>query len=113
MSTRQLYAPHILALQIDASSIELPGNDTIIGRTGHPSEAQPDVNLDQFDAQEEGVSRRHIRLRRADTLVFVTDLGSTNGTQLNGERLKPDVEYPLRDGDQLKLGNLKVTVLFR
>ena len=36
-----------------------------------------------------GVSRRHARVRIADDEATVEDLGSTNGTRLNGKRLEP------------------------
>jgi pSer/pThr/pTyr-binding forkhead associated (FHA) protein len=40
----------------------------------------------------------------------VEDLGSTNGTLLNGERLSPYIPEILKDGDQLQLGKLLIEV---
>ena len=54
------------------------------------------------------VSREHTRIRRDGRRWFVDDLGSTNGTWLNGERLIGSL--PLLDGDSLKVGD--VTFIF-
>jgi pSer/pThr/pTyr-binding forkhead associated (FHA) protein len=51
------------------------------------------------------VSRRHARIeKRADAWVL-TDLGSTNFTRVNGERLRRERE--LQDGDQLTFGRAR------
>lgn len=54
----------------------------------------------QIDAP--GISRRHARLTIQGSEAFLEDLGSTNGTFVNGEK----VEKPrrLRNGDQIRLG---------
>lgn len=51
---------------------------------------------------EDLVSRRHAELRRDGERWFVRDLGSTNGTRVNGVRVIEDVE--VRPGDRLSLG---------
>ena len=48
------------------------------------------------------VSREHARIQRQGRRMFLEDLGSTNGTFLNDERLLDRVE--LRDGDQISIG---------
>jgi hypothetical protein len=52
------------------------------------------------------VSRHHAQLRYRQRRFWVTDLGSTNGTFVNGERVN---ESALRDGDVLSLGGLELT----
>jgi DNA-binding response OmpR family regulator len=54
------------------------------------------------------VSREHARLRREGWRVILEDLGSTNGTFLNGERVLNPVE--LRDEDRIRIGD--VTFVF-
>lgn len=49
------------------------------------------------------VSRRHCSLVLVEGLVVVTDLGSTNGTFLNGERLQAPAT--LRDGAEIRVGS--------
>ena len=60
-----------------------------------------------------GLSRRHARIRRVDAGYEVIDLGSTNGTWVNGERLTPNQAYPLASGSQLRLGRMRFFVLYR
>jgi hypothetical protein len=51
------------------------------------------------------VSRRHAQLRRVDETWLLRDLGSSNGTRLNGMRVTEEVE--VRPGDQLSLGGVR------
>lgn len=49
-------------------------------------------------------SRRHARLDREENYLFVTDLGSRNGTFINDTQLIPHKVYALSDKDELRLG---------
>jgi len=60
-----------------------------------------------------GVSRRHAVMRRTEHGYAVLDLGSANGTWLNDERLVPHKAYPLTSGSHLRLGNMRLFVLYR
>jgi pSer/pThr/pTyr-binding forkhead associated (FHA) protein len=51
------------------------------------------------------VSRRHAEIRRRGSDVVVYDLGSTNGTRVNGVRVK---EQLLNDGDEIEVGTSTV-----
>lgn len=57
--------------------------------------------------QDSSVSRKHIILRRLDGGWTVTDLGSGNGTIINGEQISD--ETPLANGDIITLGDTEVT----
>lgn len=52
-------------------------------------------------------SREHAIIRQEGRKLILEDLGSTNGTYLNGERLQHTVQ--LRDGDQIKVGDVAFT----
>ena len=52
------------------------------------------------------LSRLHCRLSATDAGLTVEDLQSTNGTYVNGERVR---QAPLRDGDRLRLGRYEMT----
>ncbi|MFJ4845096.1 FHA domain-containing protein [Streptomyces sp. NPDC088733] len=54
----------------------------------------------------EGISRRHAAMNRAGSHVVLADLGSTNGTFLNGDRLM--APRPLRDGDLMRIGHVEL-----
>jgi pSer/pThr/pTyr-binding forkhead associated (FHA) protein len=53
------------------------------------------------------LSRRHARIVVAGGETTVEDLGSKNGTQVNGQRIKQPVA--LKDSDEIQVGSLKLT----
>jgi pSer/pThr/pTyr-binding forkhead associated (FHA) protein len=64
----------------------------------------PECELAVADA---GVSRRHAEVRRgADNTWVVSDLGSTNGTKVNGLRIS--AARRLEDGDEITVGSTSV-----
>ncbi len=87
------------------------GEDCVLGRTH--KETVPDIDLAPFKAIEHGVSRRHARLTRQSLTVMVQDLGSVNGTFLNGTRLVPFQPRVLRNEDELILGRLALRISFQ
>ena len=56
---------------------------------------------------EESVSDSHAKLQRRDSVWYVIDLGSTNGTYVAGRRI--DAEVPLGQTAELRLGGVKLT----
>jgi diguanylate cyclase (GGDEF)-like protein len=63
---------------------------------------------------EHSISRHHALVRvNPDGPVTLTDLGSTNGTFLNGQRIDPDLPVPLEDGDRIRVGSLVVVKYVR
>lgn len=55
--------------------------------------------------QEQGISRRHARLQSGPQGWTITDLGSTNGTFVNGRRLAPQQDHALHTGDRITIGS--------
>lgn len=72
----------------------------VVGRSSHA-----EVGL--LDPE---VSRRHARLEFARGVVYLTDLGSSNGTFLNGKRIKNE-GIEVRAGDDIDVGNSRLTVV--
>jgi hypothetical protein len=58
------------------------------------------------------VSRQHARVEVRDKQLFVTDLGSFNGTAVNGMDCPTEVATPVNDGDALRIGTAEFTVHF-
>ena len=71
-------------------------------------------NSDAVDIKLENrfVSRRHFQVRFESDVFYISDLGSTNGTYLNGNKLNPNEEQILRDGDMVGLGVDEVLLVF-
>lgn len=86
----------------------------IIGRTdpGTPP-GFVDIDLALHGAHTLGVSRRHARIFLNQEVWMLEDLGSTNGTYINGRRMYPDQHYILQHGDQIQFGKLVTQVYFR
>jgi len=53
------------------------------------------------------ISREHAQIRRDGWRIFLEDLGSTNGTYLNNERILEPMQ--LRDGDRIQVGDVLFT----
>ena len=84
-----------------------------IGRLSEGQTVMPDIDLTPYGAYENGVSRLHAVLKKSENLVNIMDLGSSNGTYLDGERLTPEREYPLKNGNIIAIGKLKLQFLIQ
>ncbi len=83
-----------------------------LGRLDPVANIYPEVDLSNDNGLEFGVSRQHLRIVRRIEGVFIEDLGSINGSFINGQKLAPYQPEPLMDGDIIRLGRLDVEVSF-
>jgi hypothetical protein len=83
-----------------------------LGRISEGQPIMPDVDLTPFNAYANGVSRLHAVLKQGSESAVIMDLGSSNGTYVNGNRLTSHVEEPINHGDVVHLGKLKIQLLF-
>lgn len=85
--------------------------ESLIGRMDPNRGIRPEVDLSKYDPAAR-VSRRHARIIAHGNQYFIEDLGSANGTVLNGSvklvKGKPQV---LASGDELKLGETTLKFL--
>jgi|APSaa5957512622_1039677.scaffolds.fasta_scaffold05446_2 pSer/pThr/pTyr-binding forkhead associated (FHA) protein len=88
-------------------------NEFTMGRVSDGQTIMPDIDLTPYQAYENGVSRLHAVLKKSKERVIIMDLGSSNGTYVNGVRLKPENEYPLSHGNIISLGKLKIQFLMQ
>jgi hypothetical protein len=65
----------------------------------------------QMRAKSDAISRRHCAILLRTSRVTVRDLGSRNGTYVNGARI--DGEHPLADGDVLQVGPLEFMLVIQ
>ena len=54
------------------------------------------------------VSSRHFRIRQQDGRFFVEDVGSTNGTLLNGQAMEAHIPQSLTPDDRIQVGTLEI-----
>jgi hypothetical protein len=56
------------------------------------------------------VSSRHFRIRQQEGRFFVEDVGSTNGTLLNGQPIEAHIPQPITPDDAIQLGSLEIRI---
>jgi len=79
-------------------SLNRPQN--LIGRRSERRSTFPEITLG-----DPGVSHRHaVIIREPDGSLIIMDVGSSNGTQINGQDVAPGVRIPLCDGDEIVIG---------
>ena len=81
-----------------------------IGRLDPATATFPDIDLTNDEALEKGVSRRHAKITRKGTELYLEDLGSVNGTLLNGKRLTPYLPHALSNRDEIRIGRLLMRI---
>ena len=59
------------------------------------------------------ISRKHFELSRSHEGYFITDHNSSNGTELNGEKIEPQIPHQIRSGDIIQIKNIKITFEIR
>lgn len=84
----------------------------VLGRSNVDAD-ETHFDLTPYGALDRGVSRQHARIHMDDGRLFVTDLGSTNGTYLAGKRLEPHFPTRIGTGDPLMLARLPIQILFK
>src|SRR5512137_44667 len=80
-------------------------NGPLKGRTFELHDAVITVGRDPTETVQvldQGVSRQHARIYRAGEMCFIRDLGSTNGTFVNDQRVQEEL---LRSGDVIRIGS--------
>jgi CRP-like cAMP-binding protein len=83
--------------------------EALIGRFDSVTGMHPEVDLSGED-QSRNISRRHARLLIKDSQYFIAEeIGTMNGTYLNGRKLANGVLTPIQDGDELTLCRLALT----
>jgi two-component system, cell cycle response regulator len=85
----------VLAGSAVGEMYKISKDETIIGRG----------SMADIQVIDEGISRRHASLKLEGERVVISDLGSTNGTFVNGEKIGV---HALRDGDKIQVGSTTI-----
>lgn len=83
-------------LDIDGQRYSLNAPSVVLGRS-----SEADILVD-----DTGVSRRHLEIRTASGVTSAVDLGSTNGSYVNGHKVAGSIE--LTDGSTITMGRTKI-----
>ena len=103
-----------LLVQQTGQLIEITENEEItLGRAGAGQPIVPDIDLTPYQGLEAGVSRLHASIRIKDDDIYIMDLGSANGTRLNGEKISPSTPHKLTNENIITLGKLNLKVLIK
>lgn len=84
----------------------------MLGRHDSIEKLVVDIDLSDYEATDTrtSISRQHAEIVRTEAGWHLVDLNSANGTQVDGQRLKPGQPHPLRHGSLVTLGRLEFTV---
>ncbi|MEL7061066.1 MAG: cyclic nucleotide-binding domain-containing protein [Acidobacteriota bacterium] len=83
------------------------GSETTIGRRDPVTGINPDIDLTPADSQR-SISRRHAKIfRRNDKFFIREEIGTMNGTFINGERVETGVPVEFKNGDEVRFGLIK------
>ncbi len=88
-------------------------SEVTLGRIVEGQPILPDIDLSPYEAYAHGVSRLHAAIKVTPQRVSIMDLGSSNGTRVNGQKIVPHVEYPLKNHDIVALGKLKIQIIIQ
>ncbi len=111
----KIIAPGDIHLELGrgANRIRIPlhfdeADELVVGRGDDENPVALDMT--PYGAFDCGVSRRHAILTLRREGMYVQDLGSTNGTRINGFSLVPERNYRLRNTDEIEIGRLRIIV---
>lgn len=94
-------APNVLVIRFDSP--------LLLGRdTGAHTDNHPLIDFNDYRGYVMGVSRTHAMISRQNGDFYLVDLGSSNGTFLNGNRLNPNEPKLLETGDRITLGQIDI-----
>ncbi len=93
-------------------TFSMQGDEANVGRADVAQNWRPELDVIPYGggAPDLGVSRHHARVMRHDNGFAVADVGSTNGTYVNGHAVPYNQPVPLNNGDTLSFGALNTQV---
>lgn len=89
----------------DNELIKIPENGGVIGRNG--------TICKEYFCKNPYISRNHIKIYCNRGKYLIEDLGSINGTKLNGLKLYPNTSVHLHGGDVISLANMNFEVKYK
>lgn len=93
----------------DPFHYEVNGTLTI-GRADTSTRINPNIDLTPYFGVQLGVSRFHAEIMFTNGRFHLKDMGSTNGSRINGKKIPPYRLVPFRSGDEIRLGHFTMIV---
>ena len=84
--------------KMSGHSIEIDKEITTLGRG-----VDNDIHIN-----EKSISRNHLKIISKKNSIFLEDLGSHNGTTINGSKVEPGLEVEINIGDSITIGNIDI-----
>lgn len=88
--------------------VELKNTKMFIGRGQNM-----DINLENFHAEESGVSRQHAMIFMENSQLTIMDLNSINGTLVDRRRIPAQMPIPLKNDSLIQLGSLFIRLYYK
>ncbi len=88
----------------DGSTIDIPPLGGILGRNG-------DINPSYFKNLSY-ISRKHAKIYYDRGRYFIEDLGSKNGTKVNGLKIDSYLGIPIRGGDNVSIADMEFKITY-
>ncbi len=83
------------------------GEETMVGRRDPVTGIMPEIDLTPVDTQR-SISRRHAKIfRRGDKFYVREEIGTMNGTFVNGQRVDTGVPVEFKENDEVRFGLVK------
>ncbi|MBN1964833.1 MAG: FHA domain-containing protein [Anaerolineae bacterium] len=106
----------LVSLDIAGHVYQFPVHDSMKILVGRGNSAHPPTNGVVLDligvgSEDSGVSRRHAIVRVQGSETYLVDLGSTNGTFLNGRKVEAHKQHLLYSGDRIHFGRLETRIM--
>lgn len=91
--------------------LETDRDEYLIGRVDPVTGITPEINLGPLDLAR-SLSRRHAKLLRQGAELFVREeVGTANGTFVNGQRIATGTAVAIRPGDRLRFGTIDIELI--
>jgi len=87
--------------------------EIIVGRTDPNSNQHPDIDVSGLPINFSSISRRHLRIIFSNGTWYAEDMGSRNGSWLNGKLLLAHQRYQVRNQDKFQIGTVNFSVSYR
>ncbi len=92
-------------------ALESGRDEFLVGRIDPVTGITPEINLGPLDTART-LSRRHAKLLRQGALLFLREeVGTANGTFVNGQRLATGTATPVKPGDRLRFGTIDIELV--